>query len=74
VVDPRAGMPAEPAMLASIPRLPLFLGIDTHALSESAFASALEVLALPQHPPVPLGGQYSTDSTERRAYSLVGPI
>ena len=24
---------------------PLFLGIDTHALSESAFASALEVLA-----------------------------
>ena len=23
----------------------LFLGIDTHALSESAFASALEVLA-----------------------------
>ena len=102
VVDPRAGMPAEPAMLANIPRLmtayyttrpdpsrreqrvafgtsghrgsalvgsfneahilaitqaiceyrrrqdidgPLFLGIDTHALSESAFASALEVLA-----------------------------
>jgi phosphoglucomutase len=25
---------------------PLFLGIDTHALSESAFASALEVLAV----------------------------
>jgi phosphoglucomutase len=24
---------------------PLFLGIDTHALSESAFAGALEVLA-----------------------------
>ncbi|HEV2671001.1 MAG TPA: phosphoglucomutase (alpha-D-glucose-1,6-bisphosphate-dependent) [Gemmatimonadales bacterium] len=101
-VDPRAGKPAEPAMLANIPRLmtayytrrpdpslraqrvtfgtsghrgsafdsafteahilaitqaiclyrrehridgPLFLGIDTHALSESAVASALEVLA-----------------------------
>jgi phosphoglucomutase len=101
-VDPRAGKPAEPSMLANIPRLmtayytgrpdpsmagqrvafgtsghrgsalddsfneahilaitqaictyrqqqridgPLFLGIDTHALSESAFASALEVLA-----------------------------
>ena len=100
--DPRAGMLAEPSMLANIPRLmaayytrqpdpavpgervafgtsghrgsalrgafneahvlaitqaiclyrereqidgPLFLGIDTHALSESAFASALEVLA-----------------------------
>src|SRR5712691_1173936 len=27
---------------------PLFLGIDTHALSESAFASALEVLAAHQ--------------------------
>jgi phosphoglucomutase len=102
VVHPRAGMPAEPASLANIPRLmtayyttrpdaavreqkvafgtsghrgsaltasfneahilaitqaicehrrrqaidgPLFLGIDTHALSESALASALEVLA-----------------------------
>ncbi len=101
-VDPRAGKPAEPSMLANIPRLmtayytrrpdpsvreqrvafgtsghrgsafdsafneahilaitqaiclyrqqqridgPLFLGIDTHALSESAVASALEVLA-----------------------------
>jgi len=101
-VDPRAGKPADPAMLANIPRLmtayyttrpdpsireqrvtfgtsghrgsafhgsfneahilaitqaictyrqqqtidgPLFLGIDTHALSESARASALEVLA-----------------------------
>jgi phosphoglucomutase len=101
-VDPRAGKPPEPSMLANIPRLmtayytrnpdpsvreqrvsfgtsghrgsafdcafneahilaitqaichyrqqqridgPLFLGIDTHALSESAFASALEVLA-----------------------------
>src|SRR6266571_9227155 len=101
-VDPRAGKPAEPSILANIPRLmtayysrrpdpavreqrvsfgtsghrgsafdcafneshilaitqaicahrrergidgPLFLGIDTHALSESAFASALEVLA-----------------------------
>ncbi len=101
-MDPRAGMLAEPGMLANIPRLmtayytmrpdparreqrvafgtsghrgsalmasfneahilaitqaiceyrrrqnidgPLFLGIDTHALSESAFASALEVLA-----------------------------
>src|SRR5258708_847079 len=100
-VDPRAGKPPEPAMLANIPRLmrayyterpdpsvpeqrvtfgtsghrgsaldgafneahiqaitqaiclyrqrhgidgPLFLGIDTHALSESALASALEVL------------------------------
>ena len=102
MVHPRAGMPAEPASLANIPRLmtayyttrpdaavreqkvafgtsghrgsaltasfneahilaitqaicehrrrqaidgPLFLGIDTHALSESALASALEVLA-----------------------------
>ena len=102
MVDARAGLPAEPAILANIPRLmtayystrpdpsqreqrvafgtsghrgsalvgsfneahilaitqaiceyrrrqdidgPLFLGIDTHALSESAFASALEVLA-----------------------------
>ncbi|HEY2067700.1 MAG TPA: hypothetical protein VGG84_17225, partial [Gemmatimonadaceae bacterium] len=101
-VDPRAGKPAEQAMLANIPRLvseyyrrrpdpavreqrvafgtsghrgsslnaafnewhilattqaicehrqrqgidgPLFLGIDTHALSESAYGSALEVLA-----------------------------
>src|SRR6266436_4325416 len=101
-VDVRAGKPADPSMLANIPRLmtayytrrpdpavreqrvafgtsghrgsafdsafneahilavtqaiclyrqqhgidgPLFLGIDTHALSESAFASALEVLA-----------------------------
>jgi phosphoglucomutase len=101
-VDPRAGKPPDPSMLANIPRLmtayytrrpnpsvreqrvafgtsghrgsalasafneahilaitqamcryrqeqaidgPLFLGIDTHALSESAFASALEVLA-----------------------------
>jgi phosphoglucomutase len=101
-VDPRAGKPADPAMLVDVPRLmtayftrrpdasvraqqvafgtsghrgsafdcafnedhvlaitqaicdhrrregidgPLFLGIDTHALSESAFASALEVLA-----------------------------
>ncbi|HKQ67054.1 MAG TPA: phosphoglucomutase (alpha-D-glucose-1,6-bisphosphate-dependent) [Methylomirabilota bacterium] len=101
-MHPRAGMPAEPASLANIPRLmtayyttrpdaavreqkvsfgtsghrgsalaasfneahilaitqaicehrrrqaidgPLFLGIDTHALSESALASALEVLA-----------------------------
>ncbi|MEO8639625.1 MAG: phosphoglucomutase (alpha-D-glucose-1,6-bisphosphate-dependent), partial [Chloroflexota bacterium] len=101
-VDPRAGQPADPSMLANIPKLmtayytrrpdpsvdeqrvafgtsghrgsafdgafneahilaitqaiclyrqqqkidgPLFLGIDTHALSESAFASALEVLA-----------------------------
>ena len=101
-VDVRAGKPADPAMLANIPRLmtayytrrpdpavreqrvafgtsghrgsaldsafneahilavtqaiclyrrqhdidgPLFLGIDTHALSESALASALEVLA-----------------------------
>ncbi len=100
--DPRAGKPADPSMLANIPRLmtayytrrpdpsvreqrvafgtsghrgsaldgafneahilaitqaicryrqqqriegPLFLGIDTHALSESALASALEVLA-----------------------------
>jgi phosphoglucomutase len=100
--DSRAGKPADPSMLANIPRLmtayytrrpdpsvreqrvafgtsghrgsafdsafneahilaitqaiclyrqqqridgPLFLGIDTHALSESAFASALEVLA-----------------------------
>jgi phosphoglucomutase len=104
-VDPRAGKPAEPSMLANIPRLmtayytrwpdpsvreqrvafgtsghrgsafdsafneahilaitqaiclyrqkeridgPLFLGIDTHALSESAAASALEVLAANQ--------------------------
>ncbi|MCI0549097.1 MAG: phosphoglucomutase (alpha-D-glucose-1,6-bisphosphate-dependent) [Candidatus Rokubacteria bacterium] len=101
-VDPRAGKPADPAMLVNVPRLmtayytrrpdptapgervafgtsghrgsafagafneahilaitqaiclyrqaqgvdgPLFLGIDTHALSESALASALEVLA-----------------------------
>jgi phosphoglucomutase len=101
-VDPRAGKPPSPSMLANIPRLvsayytarpdpaqreervafgtsghrgssltgafteshilaitqaicqyrreqgidgPLFLGIDTHALSESAFGSALEVLA-----------------------------
>ena len=101
-VDPRAGKPPEPSMLANIPRLvsayytqhpdpsrreervafgtsghrgsslnaafteshilaitqaicqyrreqsidgPVFLGIDTHALSESAFGSALEVLA-----------------------------
>jgi phosphoglucomutase len=101
-VDPRAGKPPEPSMLANIPRLvsayytqrpdpnkreervafgtsghrgsslnaaftethilaitqaicqyrreqsidgPIFLGIDTHALSESAFGSALEVLA-----------------------------
>jgi phosphoglucomutase len=101
-VDRRAGKPADPAMLANIPRLmtayytrrpdpavreqrvafgtsghcgsafdsafneahilavtqaiclyrrqhdidgPFFLGIDTHALSESALASALEVLA-----------------------------
>src|SRR5712692_6148031 len=101
-VNPRAGKPPDPSMLANIPRLmtayyttrpdptqreqrvafgtsghrgsaftgsfneahilattqaicayrqqekidgPLFLGIDTHALSESAFASALEVLA-----------------------------
>jgi phosphoglucomutase len=101
-VDPRAGKPADPSMLANIPRLmrayyvrkpdvavpaqrvafgtsghrgssldtafnedhivaiteaicrfrqshgtdgPLFLGIDTHALSESAYGSALEVLA-----------------------------
>src|SRR6266699_664732 len=101
-VDPRAGKPAEPSILANIPRLmtayysrrpdpavreqrvafgtsghrgsaldcafnedhivaitqaictfrreraidgPLFIGIDTHALSESAVASALEVLA-----------------------------
>ena len=101
-VDPRAGKPADPAMLVDVPRLmtayftrrpdasvppqrvafgtsghrgsafdcafnedhvlaitqaicdhrrreeidgPLFLGIDTHALSESAFATALEVLA-----------------------------
>src|SRR5262245_15761716 len=100
--DPRAGQPADPAMLVNVPRLvtayytrrpdpavpaervafgtsghrgsaltgsfneahilaiteaicrhrqaegvdgPLFLGIDTHALSEPAFASALEVLA-----------------------------
>jgi phosphoglucomutase len=104
-VDPRAGKPAEPSMLANIPRLmaayytrqpdpavagervafgtsghrgsafrgafneshilaitqaicehrqregvlgPLFLGIDTHALSESALGSALEVLAANQ--------------------------
>jgi phosphoglucomutase len=104
-VNPRAGKPAEPSMLANIPRLmtayytrrpdpavgeervafgtsghrgsafhgafneahilaitqaicehrqregvggPLFLGIDTHALSESAFGSALEVLAANQ--------------------------
>jgi phosphoglucomutase len=102
IVDPRAGKPPEPSMLANIPRLitayytrrpdaairaqrvafgtsghrgsaldsafneahilaitqaiclyrqeqridgPLFLGIDTHALSESAWASSLEVLA-----------------------------
>jgi phosphoglucomutase len=101
-IDPRAGKPADPAMLVDVPRLmtayftrrpdaslppqqvafgtsghrgsafdcafnedhvlaitqaicdhrrreeidgPLFLGIDTHALSESAFATALEVLA-----------------------------
>jgi phosphoglucomutase len=101
-VDPRAGKPPDPSMLANIPRLvsayytmhpdparreervafgtsghrgtsltgafteshilattqaichyrreqgidgPVFLGIDTHALSESAFGSALEVLA-----------------------------
>jgi len=101
-VDPRAGKPADPALLVDVPRLitayftrrphasvpaqqvafgtsghrgsafdcafnedhilamtqaicdhrrreeidgPLFLGIDTHALSESAFATSLEVLA-----------------------------
>jgi phosphoglucomutase len=106
-VDPRAGHPADPAMLTNIPRLmtayyslrpdpsvreqrvtfgtsghrgsafdtafneahifaitqaicdyrqqqhidgPLFLGIDTHALSESAFASALEVLVANEVP------------------------
>ena len=39
---------------------PLFLGIDTHALSEPAFASALEVLAANQaHVMIALDGEYT---------------
>jgi len=47
---------------------PLFLGIDTHALSEPAFASAMEVLAANQvHVRIAPSGQYTPTPAVSRA-------
>src|ERR1700737_2914358 len=47
---------------------PLFLGIDTHGLSESAFASAMEVLAANEvHVRIAPKGEYTPTPTVSRA-------
>jgi phosphoglucomutase len=52
----------------------LFLGMDTHALSEPAFASALEVLAANSVPVWPTGGRSASATASMSRWSATRSI